>query len=106
MGMSSSSMRISATHGRRIRKPSLPQRNRSASSEVMSDMRPLFARAFVLWIPCLIAITGVFAFAYLATQQNYRQSLNDPQIQMAEDAAVSLAHDYTPANIVPHEKAA
>jgi len=25
---------------------------------------------------------------------------------MAEDAAVSLAHDYTPANIVPHEKAA
>ncbi|MDB5244385.1 MAG: hypothetical protein JWN18_255 [Parcubacteria group bacterium] len=64
-------------------------------------MRKLLSRAFVLWLPFVIAITGVFGFAYVAVQQNYRQSLNDPQIQMAEDAAISLAREYLPANILP-----
>lgn len=50
-----------------------------------------FTRVLTRWIPLAVAITGVFGFAYLAVQQNYRQSLNDPQIQMAEDAAVKLS---------------
>ncbi|MFZ1074927.1 MAG: hypothetical protein WAN50_00950 [Minisyncoccia bacterium] len=57
-------------------------------------------RVFVLWVPFVVAITGIFGFSYLAVQQNYRQLLNDPQIQIAEDAAVSLARDYTPANVI------
>lgn len=64
-------------------------------------MRKMFVRALVFWLPLVVALTGVFGFSYLAVQQNYRQSLNDPQIQMAEDAAASLASDYTPANVVP-----
>jgi hypothetical protein len=63
-------------------------------------MKKIFIRSFTLWLPLVVATTGIFSFAYLATQQNYRQSLNDPQIQMAEDAAVSLAANYIPANVV------
>lgn len=64
-------------------------------------MKNILARAFGVWVPIAVVITGVFAFGYWAVQQNYRQSLNDPQIQMAEDAAVYLANDYTPAALVP-----
>lgn len=54
-----------------------------------------------MWIPLAVGLTGVFGFAYLVGQQGYRQSMNDPQIQMAEDAAGSLSRDNTPANVVP-----
>lgn len=37
---------------------------------------------------------------YGAVQQNYRQSLNDPQIQLAEDAAVALQNGGAPANVI------
>jgi hypothetical protein len=39
----------------------------------------------------------VFGFAYSLTQQVLRQSANDPQIQIAEDAADSLATGEEPA---------
>lgn len=65
-------------------------------------MRRILRKSLAIWFPFAVGLTCIFAFAYLATQQNYRQSVNDPQIQIAEDAAVSLARDYTPANIVPH----
>lgn len=42
------------------------------------------------WIPLAIVITVVCGLVYLSVQQNIRQSANDPQIQMAEDAATSL----------------
>jgi hypothetical protein len=64
-------------------------------------MNKLLPRAFALWLPLVAVITGVFLFAYWAVQQNYRQLGNDPQVQMAEDAAASLARDYTPAAVVP-----
>jgi hypothetical protein len=64
-------------------------------------MKSHFPRAFALWLPLIVAITGGFLFAYIATQQDIRHAANDPQIQMAEDAAASLARDYTPANVVP-----
>lgn len=61
----------------------------------------LLVRAFVRWLPLAVALTGVFGFSYVAVQQNYRQSMNDPQLQMAEDAAAFLSSDYTPAAVVP-----
>ena len=45
---------------------------------------------FFTWLPVAVAVTGVCALVHLSVQQNYRQSLNDPQIQMAEDAASAL----------------
>lgn len=65
-------------------------------------MTSYLSRAFAYWLPFSIVFTGALGFSYWAVQQNYRQSVNDPQIQMAEDAATSLARDYTPANVVPH----
>ena len=53
------------------------------------------------WIPLAIAITGLCGLVYATVQQNYRQSLNDPQIQMAEDGAAALARGAPPAEIVP-----
>ena len=41
-------------------------------------------RAFLKWIPLAIAITGLCGLIYATVQQNYRQSLNDPQIEIAE----------------------
>ncbi|MDE1925103.1 MAG: hypothetical protein KGH79_02900 [Patescibacteria group bacterium] len=45
----------------------------------------------VWWAYAAVAVTGMCTLVYSAVQQNYRQSLNDPQIQMAEDAAAALA---------------
>jgi energy-converting hydrogenase Eha subunit F len=53
------------------------------------------------WLYAAIAVTGVCATIYLAVQQNYRQSLNDPQIQIAEDAAARLDAGDVPAAVVP-----
>ena len=46
---------------------------------------------------CLFAIvTAIFGTIYLVAEQNYRQSANDPQIQLAEDAALVLDHGAQP----------
>lgn len=44
-----------------------------------------------IWPFLLIILSGIFcALAYLNTQQNLRQSANDPQTQMAEDTARAI----------------
>ena len=43
------------------------------------------------WLPFAVAITGLCGLVFLEMQQVIRQSANDPQIQMAEDAAARLA---------------
>lgn len=46
---------------------------------------------------CLLAVvTAIFGSIDLAVQQDYRQSANDPQIQLAEDAAVALDRGAAP----------
>ena len=52
------------------------------------------------WIPIAIAVTGMCGLVYVTVQQQYRQSLNDPQIQMAEDGAARLAAGDVPASLV------
>jgi len=59
-------------------------------------------RAGISWLPLAVAISGICLLVYGAVQQNYRQSLNDPQIQMAEDGAALLANGGVPADVVPH----
>jgi hypothetical protein len=63
-------------------------------------MKKLFVRALSLWLPLLVAITGLFGFGYVAVQQNYRQSANDPQIQMAEDAAVLMSKNHFNTDLI------
>lgn len=49
-------------------------------------------KAFAYWLPIAVAISAMSALVYLAVQQNFRQNLNDPQIQLTEDAAVMLGN--------------
>lgn len=52
------------------------------------------------WLPFAVVISSFCALAYATVQQSYRQSANDPQVQMAEDAAYSLNHDATVNGVV------
>ncbi len=61
-------------------------------------------RVGILWLPVAIATTGLCLLTYVAVQQVYRQTLNDPQIQIAEDAAAVLAGGAVPASLVERGK--
>lgn len=50
---------------------------------------------FKRWLPLAFAATMLCGLVYGAVQQSYRQSANDPQIQMAEDAAAAIAGSAT-----------
>lgn len=54
-----------------------------------------------VWIPLAIVITGLSGLIYLTAQQSLRLSANDPQIQIAEDAAAALNNGATPADVTP-----
>jgi hypothetical protein len=56
-----------------------------------------------VWLPFAVVITAFCALAYGAVQQSYRQGADDPQIQMAWDAAYALDHGSTLDEIVPSE---
>ena len=59
---------------------------------------------FRIWLPFAVVITAFCALAYASVQQAYRQGANDPQIQMAEDAADALAGGASIDVIVPVSK--
>ena len=67
-----------------------------------TDHSPRFV--VVRALPIVLLGTGLVLFFGLAVQQNYRQSANDPQIQMAEDAAAALSHGARPDNVVSATK--
>ena len=56
------------------------------------------------WLLVTIIITGLCGLSYAAMQQVIRQSANDPQIQLAEDAASKLAGGQPLQLVVPTEK--
>ena len=55
----------------------------------------------VLFVTIAIIVTALCGLVYVAVQQNFRQSANDPQIQMAEDAARELSQDAPPESVLP-----
>jgi hypothetical protein len=52
------------------------------------------------WLPLAVAITVLCALIHLTVQQNYRQSANDPQIQLSQDAAAQLAGGASPGTVI------
>ena len=60
-----------------------------------------YGNAFLAWLPLAAAITGMCLLVYGTVQQDYRQSLNDPQVQIAEDAARVLATGAPVPSVVP-----
>ena len=53
------------------------------------------------WLPLAIATAGLCGLVYLTVQQSLRISANDPQIQLAEDAASALGGGANVDSIVP-----
>jgi hypothetical protein len=53
------------------------------------------------WLPIGAVATILCGLVYVAVQQELRISANDPQIQMAEDAAAQLAAGASPSSVVP-----
>lgn len=51
----------------------------------------VFLSFIKLFLPIAAASTIILTLLYLSVQQNYRQSANDPQIQLSEDSAQALA---------------
>lgn len=58
------------------------------------------------WLPLAVAITALCGLVYLAVQQELRQTANDPQIQMAGDAAAALENGAAVESVVPAGKIA
>jgi hypothetical protein len=54
-----------------------------------------------IWLPVAVAITIFCGLVYVTVQQSLRQSANDPQIQMAEDAANALEGGAPADSVLP-----
>jgi hypothetical protein len=58
---------------------------------------------FKVWLPFAVVITAFAMLVYGAVQQVYRQGANDPQIQMAVDAAYALEQGKPIDEVIPNE---
>lgn len=58
-------------------------------------------RILRVWLSLAAAVTALCVVVYAATQQLLRQGANDPQIQMAEDAAAALNAGASISTVVP-----
>jgi len=56
------------------------------------------------WLPFAVVISAFSMLAYASVQQAYRQGADDPQIQMANDAAEALLNGQNAEAIVPRVK--
>lgn len=65
-------------------------------SSTLSNANHFLPKLLLYWLPLAFSISVLTAFVYGAVQQSYRQTANDPQIQMAEDAAIQLEAGQTP----------
>jgi hypothetical protein len=54
-----------------------------------------------IWLPLVVVITALCGLVYISVQQSLRQGANDPQIQMAEDAAGALTAGTAARTVVP-----
>jgi hypothetical protein len=53
-----------------------------------------------VWLPIAVVITILSGLIYISVQQSYRQNMNDPQIQIAEDIATSLSAGESPQKLI------
>lgn len=63
-------------------------------------MRGRLVLAARYWVPIAVAVTAMCMLTYLVAQQQLRMSLNDPQIQLAQDVAQRLVEGAEPKAIV------
>lgn len=56
------------------------------------------------WLPFAVTISAFCLLVYAAVQQAYRQSADDPQIQMANDAVTALSNGHSADSLAPAAK--
>jgi hypothetical protein len=61
---------------------------------------PLWFRVLRIWLPVAVALTAACGLTCLAVQQNYRNGLDDPQVQLAQDGATRLDAGFAPSAVV------
>jgi hypothetical protein len=61
----------------------------------------VLTRALLVFLPVVAAAAVVIVLVYAVQQQNLRMGANDPQVQMAEDAATRLDAGASPAAVLP-----
>lgn len=59
-----------------------------------------FAAVLRLWFILAVALTLVCGILYIAVQQNYRLTANDPQVAMANDAANAIDNGTDPKSLI------
>lgn len=63
-----------------------------------------FKKVLIAWLPFAFLTTMLSGLVYLAVQQDLRIGADDPQIQLAEDTAASLAAGGSASSLVSAEK--
>ncbi|HEY5487712.1 MAG TPA: hypothetical protein VIK06_08700 [Candidatus Limnocylindrales bacterium] len=63
-------------------------------------MSPLIRRALAFFLPVAVLVTALCGLVYLEVQQDLRSGANDPQYQMATDAATRLDGGTAPSSVV------
>ncbi len=58
------------------------------------------SRTFIRWLPQAVFITAVCILIYTVVLQDMRSSADDPQIQLAEDAAAMIAEGQSASSVV------
>lgn len=67
----------------------------------MTHGKKVYMGTLRAWLPLAIIIVVMSGLVYVAVQQNYRQSANDPQIQIAEDITNAIEAGTPAASIAP-----
>jgi hypothetical protein len=67
----------------------------------MAPFKKWFYTMLQRWLPLAIALSIMSLLIYAGIQQSFRQTANDPQIQMAEDAANDLSQGAGPETVLP-----
>jgi hypothetical protein len=68
----------------------------------MSSLRPaLLTRALTIWLPVAVLATIMAGLVYGVGQHILRSGANDPQVQMAHDAAASWDAGANPVSLIP-----
>ncbi len=70
----------------------------------MRTLLYILKTTFKYWLLVAVVIVGFYFSIYVVVQQVLRQGADDPQIQMAEDAAAKLTDGQSVQNVVPTEK--
>lgn len=63
-------------------------------------LKMLFPTMIKWWLPLAFVVTVMAGLVYATVQQSYRQTANDPQIQLAEDIADALTNGVDPKSLV------